>query len=424
MRSKHEPPSDHFLQVIESRSMVFRIIYDTIIEVEGADEDHIYDILCRKIQKICSAKACALASCDRASRTLQLRSVYVDDEPMTEFKKDPIKYDAKFETIFTTTTIVENCESPRPTFIENLLQCLSGACENLKCSPFSCVTEGEPLAFGMVHLEPDRRLKMKDLIEAYLKMAGMIIQRVNALKTLREQAVQLEEWNRELKHRVKKQLVELEKIGRLKRFLSPQVTDMIISSGEEQLFESHRRNITVVFCDLRGFTPFSETAEPEDVMLVLREYHEAMGRLIFHYEGTLERFTGDGLMIFFNDPIPCPDPAARAAKMAVAMRDYVCELSEKWRRRGHQLDLGVGIAQGYATLGTIGFEGRYDYAAIGTVTNLASRLCDKAKSGQILISQKVYWLVEELVDVEPLGNLILKGLHSPISVYNLLRVKE
>ena len=242
--------------------------------------------------------------------------------------------------------------------------------------------------------------------------------------TAREQAALLAGWNRSLEQRVAEQLTQLERVGRLRRFLSPQVAELVVSSKDEGFLETHRRDITVLFCDLRGFTAFSETGEPEEVMGVLREYHEAMGSLIFQYEGTLERFTGDGLMVFFNDPIPCPDPAARAVKMAVAMREYVRELSGKWRKRDHRLDFGVGIAQGYATLGKIGFEGRFDYAAIGTVTNLASRLCDKAQGGQILVSQRVYGAVEELVDVEVLGELTLKGLHRPVNVYNLVRVKE
>ena len=242
--------------------------------------------------------------------------------------------------------------------------------------------------------------------------------------TVREQAAQLAEWNRSLEQRVAEQLTQLERVGRLRRFLSPQLAELIVSSKDEGFLETHRRDITVLFCDLRGFTAFSETGEPEEVMGVLREYHEAMGSLIFQYEGTLERFTGDGLMVFFNDPIPCPDPAARAVKMAVAMREYASDLCGKWQKRGHRLDFGVGIAHGYATLGKIGFEGRFDYAAIGTVTNLASRLCDKAQGGQVLISQRVYGAVEELVDVEPLGEFTLKGLHRPVNVYNLLRVKE
>ena len=240
---------------------------------------------------------------------------------------------------------------------------------------------------------------------------------------LEAQSAQLAEWNRTLEKRVSEQLAELERVGRLKRFLSPQLAELIISSEKEGLLESHRGEITVVFCDLRGFTAFSETVEPEEVMAVLREYHGAMGTLIFRFEGTLERFSGDGLMVFFNDPLPCPDPAARAVRMAAAMRECVGELSEKWRKRGHQLDFGVGISQGYATLGKIGFEGRFDYAAIGTVTNLASRLCDEARPGQVLICQRTYTAVEQLVEVESMGQLALKGLHRPVAAYNVLRLK-
>ena len=240
---------------------------------------------------------------------------------------------------------------------------------------------------------------------------------------LEAQAAELAEWNRTLEQRVAEQLSELERVGRLKRFLSPQLAELIVSSEDEGILESHRREITVVFCDLRGFTAFSETGEPEEVMGVLREYHSAMGNLIFRFEGTLERFAGDALMVFFNDPVPCADPAARAVRMAVAMRDSVRELTEKWRKRGHELDLGIGIAQGYATLGRIGFEGRFDYAAIGTVTNLASRLCDEARGGQILIGQRIYGTIGELVDVEPVGELTLKGLHRPVTAYNVLNLK-
>jgi len=240
---------------------------------------------------------------------------------------------------------------------------------------------------------------------------------------LERQAVELSEWNRTLEQRVGDQLAELERVGRLKRFLSPQLAELIISSQDEGMLESHRREIIVVFCDLRGFTAFSETGEPEEVMGVLREYHEAMGGLIFRFEGTLERFAGDGLMVFFNDPVPCADPAVRGIKMAVAMRDRVGELSKEWRKRGYQLGFGVGIAQGYATLGKIGFEGRFDYAAIGTVTNLASRLCNEAQAAQILISQRIFGSVEEMVEAEPLGELSLKGFNRPITAYNVLRLK-
>jgi adenylate cyclase len=213
-------------------------------------------------------------------------------------------------------------------------------------------------------------------------------------------------------------------VGRLKRFVSPQLADLILSSGGDKLLESHRRQISVVFCDLRGFTAFSETTEPEEVMEVLQEYHAAMGTLIFSFEATLERFAGDGIMVYFNDPIPCTDPAARAVQMALAMRERVTELNQEWRKRGYHLDFGVGITLGYATLGKIGFEGRFDYAAIGSVTNLASRLCDEAQGGQILISQRVHAAVAELVHAEPIGELPLKGLHQPVPAFNVVGLKN
>ncbi len=241
---------------------------------------------------------------------------------------------------------------------------------------------------------------------------------------LEAQSLQLAEWSRTLEQCVAAQVAELERVGRLKRFVSPQLAELIVSSGGERLLESHRREITVVFCDLRGFTAFAETAEPEEVMGVLGEYHAAMGSLIFQFEGTLERFAGDGMMVFFNDPLPCPDPAARAVRMAVAMRQRVGELSGTWRKRGHQLGFGVGIALGYATLGKIGFEGRFDYGAIGTVTNLAARLCDEALGGQILVSERVYAAVEELVEAKAAGEFALKGFHRPLTAYNVIRLKE
>ncbi len=246
----------------------------------------------------------------------------------------------------------------------------------------------------------------------------------NQANQLKEQSIQLEKWNQTLEQRVKEQISELDRIGRLKRFLSPQLAEIIVSSDDEKILENHRRLITVVFCDLRGFTAFSEIGEPEEVMGVLSEYHTAMGNLIFKFEGTLERFAGDGLMVFFNDPLPCEDPEGRAVKMAVAMQNEVAQLIIGWQKRGHQLGFGIGIDQGYATLGKIGFEGRFDYAAIGTVTNLASRLCDTAEAGQILISQRVYGAVEGRVDVTPMGEIPLKGLKRSTTVYNVLTLKK
>jgi adenylate cyclase len=239
-------------------------------------------------------------------------------------------------------------------------------------------------------------------------------------ETIVGQAAQLAEWNQQLEERVRNQVDELERVGRLRRFLSPQLADLVVSSGDESFLQSHRREITVVFCDLRGFTPFAETVEPEDVMLVLGQYHAALGDLVHRFEGTLERFTGDGLMVFFNDPLPCPDAPQRAVRMAVAMQSRVAQLAEGWSRMGYELHLGVGIAQGHATLGRIGFEGRSDYAAIGSVTNFAERLCGEARPGQILVSQRVHAAAEDIITSEPLGELTLRGFSRPAKVYSVV----
>jgi adenylate cyclase len=232
-------------------------------------------------------------------------------------------------------------------------------------------------------------------------------------------AAQMKEWNASLEQRVTTQVAELERIGRLRRFFSPQLAELIVSGGAEDPLQSHRREITVVFLDLRGFTAFAEIAEPEEVMGVLRQYHAATGELILAHEGTLEHFTGDGMMIFFNDPVPVADAAERAVRMSIAIRERVGSIAEAWRRRGYSLGLGIGIAQGFATIGAIGFEGRWDYGAIGTVTNLAARLCGEAASDQILISRRVYAQLEPLLDVEPPLALSLKGFQRPVECFSV-----
>jgi class 3 adenylate cyclase len=242
--------------------------------------------------------------------------------------------------------------------------------------------------------------------------------------TIQRQARELAEWSQTLEQRVQEQIAELERERRLRRFLSPQVAELVVAAGEAAHLASHRREITVVFCDLRGFTAFAETAEPEEVMGVLGDYHRAMGEIIFRFEGTLERFVGDGLMVFFNDPVPCPDPSERATAMAIAMRERAIDLSQGWRKRGYSLGFGAGISMGYATLGTIGFEGRLDYGAIGTVTNLASRLCSEAADGQVVIDQHLYAFVEELIQAESLGELQLKGFSRPTPAYNVVALRE
>jgi class 3 adenylate cyclase len=207
----------------------------------------------------------------------------------------------------------------------------------------------------------------------------------------------------------------------LKRFLAPQLAELIVSQGDEKILESHRREIVVVFCDLRGYTAFTETAEPEEVLDFLREYHGALGPLVSQFEGTLDQFSGDGIMVFFNDPVPCPDPAERAVKMAMAMREEAGKLIAAWRRHGCELGFGAGIAQGYATLGQIGFSERSGYTAIGTVCNLAARLCAEAKDGQILVSSRIAGAVEAVVKLEDLGNLELKGLRRPVAAFNVVQ---
>jgi len=226
------------------------------------------------------------------------------------------------------------------------------------------------------------------------------------------------EWNRTLERRVEEQVGQLEQLGRLKRFFSPQLAELIVAGGADDPLKTHRREVTVVFLDLRGFTAFAETAEPEEIMGVLREYYAEMGKLILEHEGTLERFTGDGMMIFFNDPVPVPDPAERAIRMALAMRERVRHLAVGWEKRGYDLALGVGIAQGYATIGAIAFEGRWDYGAIGIVTNLAARLCGEARGGQILVSSRVAASLEELIEFEEMGRLAFKGFLNPVPTFN------
>jgi adenylate cyclase len=235
---------------------------------------------------------------------------------------------------------------------------------------------------------------------------------------------ELADWNQKLEQRVSEQVALLDRLGRLKRFFSPQLAELIVAGGADDPLATHRRDLTVCFLDLRGFTAFAESVEPEEVMGVLREYHAEMGRLIMEHEGTLERFTGDGMMVFFNDPVPVPNAAERTVRMALAMRKRVAEMLVSWRRMGYELELGIGIAQGYATIGAIGYEGRWDYGAIGTVTNLAARLCGEARPGQILVSKRLLAATAELFQVESVGELALKGLHRPVTAYNIIGSRE
>jgi len=258
--------------------------------------------------------------------------------------------------------------------------------------------------------------KQIELVKSFAAQAVIAIENARLLNDLNK-------LNQQLEQRVADQVSEIERIGRLRRFLPPQVADLIVASGTEKQLEGHRREITALFCDLRGFTGFSESSDPEDVMELLREYHAAIGGIINKYGGTLERYAGDGVMVVFNDPIPVDNPALQAVLMAIDMRAAIGELIEKWRKLGHDIGFGIGIAHGFATLGTIGFEGRFDYAAIGTVSNVASRLCDEAKPGQILISPRVLMAVEKDITVELVGDFTLKGIRRPLTAHNVLASK-
>ena len=286
----------------------------------------------------------------------------------------------------------------------------------------TAMTEAKDIVAGLEAGADEYLTKPVDHAALSARVRSML--RIKALHdTVTAQADEIARWNATLERRVAEQVAELEQMGRLKRFFSPPLADAILAGGAADPLRPHRREISVVFLDLRGFTAFAEMSEPEEVSEVLAAYHDEVGRIIQAHEGTLERFTGDGMMIFFNDPVPVDDPAERAVRMALAMREHVAGLTGRWRKRGYDLGLGMGIAQGYATIGAIGFEGRWDYGAIGTVTNLAARLCGEARPEQILLAARVASAVEDLVETEEIGTLSLKGFARPVPAFSLVRLK-
>jgi class 3 adenylate cyclase len=282
------------------------------------------------------------------------------------------------------------------------------------------VVEGLDAGADDYLIKPFNHTELLARVRSMLRQKALYDTVAEQAARLRQQAAELSKWNETLNERIAAQVSEIERIGRLRRFLAPQIADLIVSSKDDSWLNSHRRDIAVLVCDLRGFSAFAETGEPEEVMALLHDYHSALGPLIRDFEGALDRFAGDGLLVFFNDPLPCPNPAERAVRLAVAMRGTIHQLAEVWRKRGQQIGFGIGVAQGYATLGRIGFDERFDYTAIGTVTNIAARLCSLAKDGEILITQRIATAVEPFAQLASMGEMDLKGLSRRIAVSNLV----
>ena len=401
------------LQIISSSTFDLQTVLDTLVETAG---------------RLCSADASAIWRPD--GDVLRLVSIYGDisKEFLEYARQNPI---TPSRATLSGRTILEGRTVHIPDILSEpeMRTAYQARGQHRTGLGVPLSRKGEVIgAFALVRYQvrpfTDKEI---ELITTFADQAVIAIENTRLLTELRERTDQLEaqsqelaNLNQQLEERVTDQVGEIERMGRLRRFLPPQVADLIVASGTEKQLESHRREITALFCDLRGFTGFTESADAEDVMELLREYHAAVGEKIIKYTGTLERYAGDGVMVVFNDPVPVENPALQAVLMALEMRDAIGALTETWRRLGHEIGFGIGIAHGFATLGTIGFEGRFDYAAIGTVSNVASRLCDEAKPGQILISPRVLMKVENAVTVEPVGEFELKGIRRPLAAYNVV----
>jgi adenylate cyclase len=386
-----------------------------VINSSPGDLTPVWDAMLEKATRLCKAAAGILWIYDGA-RFRAIAQHGLPNEVIAKLQRSPIPT-SSLQSIATGENVVRDDDLTKNRGAESVVE--EGG---MRTGFLVALRKGETLLGAIrIHRREGHPFSDKQiaLVQNFAAQAVIAMENARLLDELRQRTDQVAELNHGLEARVAEQVEELSRVGRLKRFLAPQLAELIVSQGNEKILESHRREIVVVFCDLRGYTAFTETAEPEEVLDFLREYHGALGPLVAQFEGTLDQFSGDGIMVFFNDPVPIPDPAERAVRMAIAMREAAGALIADWRRRDRELGFGAGIAQGYATLGQIGFAERSGYTAIGTVCNLAARLCAEAKNGQILIAGRVAAALEKMIAVEDLGSLALKGLTQPVSAFNV-----